>query len=192
MLESFKVDLSYLQQNPPEGKKARTKELEEHRVRTEYLQYEVGEVLYVKVCLCKCKKADNWLCVQTLQISRYEIYIQVLEGWRTVGKTGNDMLSPAELNLFDKIMCADSGEEAEEEEGSLKKSHSSPSLELEAAPPTVIKVRRNISERRTYRRPIIPRWKQEAWKVFTQWYNQFWGLWNAHLYISAASWQVYF
>lgn len=79
-----------------------------------------------------------------------------------MGKIGNEMLSPAELNLFDKTVCAESVEEAEEEEGSLKKSHSSPSLELEIAPPTVIKVRRNISERRTYRRPIIPRWKQEA------------------------------
>lgn len=52
MLESFKVDLSYLQQNPPEAKKARTKELEEHRARAEYLQYEVGEVSCVKVCVC--------------------------------------------------------------------------------------------------------------------------------------------
>ncbi|AWP15310.1 putative PH and SEC7 domain-containing protein 4-like isoform 2 [Scophthalmus maximus] len=43
MLESFKADLSYLQQNPPEGRKARAKELEEHRVRAEYLQHEVEE-----------------------------------------------------------------------------------------------------------------------------------------------------
>ena len=41
MLESFKADLSYLQQNPPEGKKAKAKELEEQRVRAEYLQHEV-------------------------------------------------------------------------------------------------------------------------------------------------------
>uniref|UniRef100_A0A7N6ALI8 Pleckstrin and Sec7 domain containing 4 n=1 Tax=Anabas testudineus TaxID=64144 RepID=A0A7N6ALI8_ANATE len=108
MLESFKADLNHLQQNPPEGRKARTRELEEHRARAEYLQYEMN---------------------------RYEIYIQVLEGWR---------------------------KDLENEEGSLKKSHSSPSLEVEIAPPTVIKVKRNISERRTYRKTIVPRWKQEA------------------------------
>lgn len=45
MLESFKADLSYLHQNTPEGKKAKAKELEEHRVRAEYLQHEVEEVL---------------------------------------------------------------------------------------------------------------------------------------------------
>uniref|UniRef100_A0A672ZI27 PH and SEC7 domain-containing protein 1-like n=1 Tax=Sphaeramia orbicularis TaxID=375764 RepID=A0A672ZI27_9TELE len=95
MLESFRADLSHLHQNPPEGRKVKAKELEEHRVRAEYLQHE--------------------MC-------RYEIYIQVLEAW---GK-----------------------------EGGLKKSHSSPSLELELAPPPTIKVKRNISERRTYRLKI--------------------------------------
>ncbi|XP_022625722.1 PH and SEC7 domain-containing protein 4-like [Seriola dumerili] len=135
MLESFKADLSYLQQNLPEGRKARAKELEEHRVRAEYLQHE--------------------MC-------RYEIYIQVLESWKSVEKTGNDVLSTADLNLFDKAVCSEAVGEEEEEEGGLKKSHSSPSLELELAPPTVIKVRRNISERRTYRRTIIPRWNKEV------------------------------
>ncbi|XP_040013890.1 PH and SEC7 domain-containing protein 3 [Xiphias gladius] len=135
MLASFKADLSHLQQNPPEGRKARAKELEEHRVRGEYLQHE--------------------MC-------RYEIYIQVLEGWKSTEKTDNDVLSTADLNLFDKAMCEYSVGEEDEEEGRLKKSHSSPSLELEMAPPTVIKVRRNISERRTYRRTIIPRWNKEA------------------------------
>ncbi|XP_071321871.1 PH and SEC7 domain-containing protein 3 isoform X2 [Trachinotus anak] len=135
MLESFKADLSYLQQNPPEGRKAKAKDLEEHRVRAEYLQHE--------------------MC-------RYEIYIQVLEGWKSVEKEGNDVLSTTHLNLFDKAMWADAVGEEEEDDGGLKKSHSSPSLELELAPPTVIKVRRNISERRTYRRTIIPRWNKEA------------------------------
>ncbi|GLD55368.1 PH and SEC7 domain-containing protein 3 [Lates japonicus] len=135
MLESFKADLSYLHQNTPEGKKAKAKELEEHRLRAEYLQHE--------------------MC-------RYETYIQVLEGWMSVQKTGDDVLSAADLILFDKAVCADSVGEEEEEEGGLKKSHSSPSLELEMAPPTVVKVRRNISERRTYRRTIIPRWNKEA------------------------------
>ncbi|XP_070844811.1 PH and SEC7 domain-containing protein 3 [Chaetodon trifascialis] len=134
MLESFKADLSYLQQNLPEGKKAKAKELEEHRVRAEYLQHEM---------------------------SRYEIYIQVLEAWKKVKKTGDGMFSVANLNLFDKGVCADSAGGEEDEDG-LKKSHSSPSLELEMPPPTVIKVRRNISERRTYRRTIIPRWNKEA------------------------------
>ncbi|XP_051268436.1 PH and SEC7 domain-containing protein 3 isoform X1 [Dicentrarchus labrax] len=135
MLESFKADLSYLQQNLPEGKKAKAKELEEHRVRAEYLQHE--------------------MC-------RYEIYIQGLEAWNSVKKTSDGVLSVADLNLFDKAMSADSvGEEQDEEDG-LKKSYSSPSLELELPPPTVVKVRRNISERRTYRRTIIPRWNKEA------------------------------
>lgn len=41
MLESFKTDLSILQKNLPEGKKAKAKELEEQRVRVEYLHHEV-------------------------------------------------------------------------------------------------------------------------------------------------------
>ncbi|KAK2819192.1 hypothetical protein Q5P01_024753 [Channa striata] len=134
MLESFKADLSYLQHNAPEGKKAKAKELEEHRVRAEYLQHEMN---------------------------RYEIYIQMLEGWKKVAKTDDVVFSPGEMNQFDKAICADYLEE-EEEEGSLKKSHSSPSLELELAPPTVIKVKRNISERRTYRKAVIPRRNKEA------------------------------
>ncbi|KAM6902097.1 uncharacterized protein FYW49_015729 [Xenentodon cancila] len=135
MLNSFKADLSYQQENfPPEGKKTKARDLEEHRVRTEYLHHEV---------------------------SRYEIYIQVLDTWQSV-KTANGALSNSDLNLFDKTVCEDTVREEEEEEGGLKKSHSSPSLELEIAPPTVIKVKRNISERRTYRKTIIPRIKKEA------------------------------
>lgn len=98
---------------------------------------------------------------RTPQMCRYEIYIQVLEAWKSTEKTGNGVLSVADLNLFDKAICADSVGEEDEEEGALKKSHSSPSLELELIPPTV-KVRRNISERRTYRRTIIPRFNKEA------------------------------
>ncbi|XP_031716002.1 PH and SEC7 domain-containing protein 4 [Anarrhichthys ocellatus] len=134
-LGSFKEDLSYLQQNLPEGKRARAKELEEHRVRAEYLQHE--------------------MC-------RYEIYIQGLEAWKSVKKTGGSVSSVADLKRFDKAVWADSLMEEDEVEGMLKKSYSSPSLELELAPPTVIKVRRNISERRTYRRTIIPRWNKEV------------------------------
>ncbi|XP_042364791.1 PH and SEC7 domain-containing protein 4 [Plectropomus leopardus] len=136
MLESFKADLLYLQQNLPEGKKAKAKELEEYRIRAQYLQHE--------------------MC-------RYEIYIQGLEAWKKVKKTTvNSRLSIADLNVFDKAVCADSVGEEEEEEGGLKKSHSSPSLDQELAPTPLIKVRRNISERRTYRRTIIPRWNKEA------------------------------
>ncbi|KAL7376090.1 hypothetical protein ABVT39_000901 [Epinephelus coioides] len=135
MLESFKADLSYLQQNLPEGKKAKAKELEEHRVRMEYLTHE--------------------MC-------RYEIYIQALEAWKKVRRAGVGRLSIADLNLFDKAVCIDSLEVEEEEEGGLKKSHSSPSLDLEMAPPPMVKVRRNISERRTYRRTMMPRWHKDV------------------------------
>ncbi|KAL6096858.1 psd4 [Pungitius sinensis] len=135
-LQSFKEDLSYLQQNLPEGKRAKAKELEEHRVRAEYLHHE--------------------MC-------RYEIYIQGLEAWKSVTKAVGGALSVADLNQFDKAVCAYSAEEEEvENEGRLKKSHSSPSLELEMVPPALIKVRRNISERRTYRRTITPRWNKEV------------------------------
>ncbi|XP_061590095.1 PH and SEC7 domain-containing protein 4 [Cololabis saira] len=134
MLNSFKADLSHQQENPPEGKKTKARDLEEHRVRAEYLHHEV---------------------------SRYEIYIQVLEAWQSV-KTDKHALSNSDLNLFDKTVCEDTVGEKEEEEGGLKKSHSSPSLELEIAPPAVIKVRRNISERRTYRKTIVPRMKKEV------------------------------
>ncbi|XP_072227582.1 uncharacterized protein [Leuresthes tenuis] len=133
MLESFKADLLYQQQNPPEGKKAKARDLEEHRIRAEYLHHE--------------------MC-------RYESYIQVLEAWRSTA--GEAVLSTADLSLFDKAVWAESVSEEEMEEGGLKKSHSSPSLELEIAPPTVIKVKRNISERRTYRRTIVPRQNKEA------------------------------
>lgn len=46
-------------------------------------------------------------------------------------------------------------------DGGMKRSHSSPSLELEVASPPVVKVRRNISERRTYRKIVIPRRNRE-------------------------------
>ncbi|XP_013859141.1 PH and SEC7 domain-containing protein 1 [Austrofundulus limnaeus] len=134
MLESFTADLSNQQQNAPDAKKAKTKDLEEHRVRTEYLHHE--------------------MC-------RYGIYIQMLEIWNSLRKTDNSALSSTNLTLFDKAVCADALWEDEEVEGGLKKSHSSPSLELETAIP-VVKVKRNISERRTYRKKIVPRWNKEV------------------------------
>uniref|UniRef100_A0A674NY82 PH and SEC7 domain-containing protein 2-like n=1 Tax=Takifugu rubripes TaxID=31033 RepID=A0A674NY82_TAKRU len=101
-------------------------------------------------------------CLQPPQIRRYEIYIQVLEAWKSVKKAdvAEDALSVTNLSLFDKAACADAAGEEDEEEG-LTKSHSSPALP-ELPPQTVIKVKRNISERRTYRRVIIPRLNQEA------------------------------
>lgn len=99
--------------------------------------------------------------VPPLQMCRYEIYTQVLEAWKSVRETDDDMLSITDLNLFDKAMFTDTVGDDEQAEG-LKKSHSSPALELEGPPPPLIKVRRNISERRTYRRTIIPRFNKEA------------------------------
>lgn len=95
-----------------------------------------------------------------MQKCRYEIYIQVLEAWKGLNEKADTAVGAAELDLFDRALCKDyseeMGEEGEEVEG-LKKSHSSPALDLEMAPPPLVKVRRNISERRTYRRIIIPR-----------------------------------
>ncbi|RVE65847.1 hypothetical protein OJAV_G00120580 [Oryzias javanicus] len=134
MLESFKADLSHQQENAPEGKKAKAKDLEEHRVRTEYLRHEV---------------------------CRYEIYIRVLEAWKKVKIADQNELSSSELNQFDKCVCGDSVDNKKDEEGELQRSHSSPSLEGDLAPPTLIKVRRNISERRPYRKTIVPRWTKD-------------------------------
>ncbi|KAM9820928.1 PH and SEC7 domain-containing protein 4 [Neosynchiropus ocellatus] len=135
MLQSFQADLAHLQQNPPEGRKAKARELEEHRVRAQYLQHE--------------------MC-------RYQNYIYVLQSWKKVKKTEDGEVTAEDLSLFEKIISADLGSEDDEADGGLKKSHSSPSLELETAPPAAVKVRRNISERRTYRRPMVPRWNKEA------------------------------
>nr|XP_015196009.1 PREDICTED: PH and SEC7 domain-containing protein 1-like [Lepisosteus oculatus]XP_015196018.1 PREDICTED: PH and SEC7 domain-containing protein 1-like [Lepisosteus oculatus]XP_015196022.1 PREDICTED: PH and SEC7 domain-containing protein 1-like [Lepisosteus oculatus]XP_015196032.1 PREDICTED: PH and SEC7 domain-containing protein 1-like [Lepisosteus oculatus]XP_015196040.1 PREDICTED: PH and SEC7 domain-containing protein 1-like [Lepisosteus oculatus] len=121
MLESFSRDLADHQQNAPEGRKSRTRDLEEHRQREEYLQHEK---------------------------SRYEVYLQLLRAWQAQGTD--------DLERFDGEVC-----EAVETDGEeLKKSHSSPSLNLETPAP-VVKVKRNISERRTYRKIIIPRRNKE-------------------------------
>ncbi|KAF7217144.1 PH and SEC7 domain-containing protein 4 [Nothobranchius furzeri] len=132
-LESFKADLLNQEENVPDPKKAKARDLEEHRLRTEYLHHEV---------------------------CRYEIYIQMLEAWESV-KLTDHQLSAADLNLFDKVVCADTVRSKEPEEPVLKRSHSSPSLELEIAAP-VIKVKRNVSERRTYRKTVVPRRNKEA------------------------------
>uniref|UniRef100_A0A3B4A0W5 Pleckstrin and Sec7 domain containing 4 n=1 Tax=Periophthalmus magnuspinnatus TaxID=409849 RepID=A0A3B4A0W5_9GOBI len=132
MLESFKADLSYLHENPPEGRRAKAKELEEHRLRAEYLQHE---------------------------ICRYEAYIQVLEVWRSVNTSDDSTINSADLSHFDRNLCAEVSDE--DDEGGLKKSHSSPSLELDVSAPPVVKVKRNISERRTYRKTVVTKWSKE-------------------------------
>ncbi|XP_032425892.1 PH and SEC7 domain-containing protein 4 [Xiphophorus hellerii] len=132
-LDSFKADLLHQEENPPDSKKAKTRDLEEHRVRTEYLQFEV---------------------------CRYETYIQVMEAWKTVPKTEDDTLASADLKLFDKATCGDCLGDEDDNEAGLKRSYSSPSLDLELTSPTIVKVKRNISERRTYRRTIVPRIKE--------------------------------
>uniref|UniRef100_A0A6Q2ZL23 PH and SEC7 domain-containing protein 4-like n=1 Tax=Esox lucius TaxID=8010 RepID=A0A6Q2ZL23_ESOLU len=133
MRESFQEDLAYLQQSLREGRKAKSKELEEHRVKDEYLQHE------------KC---------------RYETYIQMLEAWKDLSQSADTEVDTSKLNLFDEAVCTGTVEQ-EEEEGALKKSHSSPSLVLEVASPPVVKVKRNVSERRTYRKIVIVRRNQD-------------------------------
>ncbi|XP_018584235.1 PH and SEC7 domain-containing protein 1-like isoform X2 [Scleropages formosus] len=134
MLESFSQDLAELLEKAPEGRKAKARELEEHRLREEYLQHEK---------------------------SRYEIYRHMLEKWKGLAGGGGAPVSTAQLDIFDSQVCVETGEEDEEDGAGLKKSHSSPSLNLELASAPVVKVKRNISERRTYRKIIIPRRNRE-------------------------------
>ncbi|XP_045143061.1 PH and SEC7 domain-containing protein 4 [Echinops telfairi] len=117
-LDAASDDLLDLQRNLPE-RRGRSRELEDYRLRKEYLEYEK---------------------------TRYETYVQLLVA-RLHCPTED--LEPWEEQL---------GKEAggpQEPKPSLKKSHSSPSLHQDEAP-TTAKVKRNISERRTYRK-IIPK-----------------------------------
>lgn len=59
MLESFRADLSHLQKNPPEGKKAKAKDLEEHRTRAEYLHHEVVKVPWMNPSEYKCENTSR-------------------------------------------------------------------------------------------------------------------------------------
>ncbi|XP_051522410.1 PH and SEC7 domain-containing protein 1 isoform X2 [Myxocyprinus asiaticus] len=133
MLHSFQEDLRVLQQTAFDGRKTKARELEEIRQREEYLHYEK---------------------------SRYEVYVKMLEAWQTV--------ETSESSVGDKLSMFDAGvwrgvmdEDQDETDAGMKRSHSSPSLELETPPQPVVKVRRNISERRTYRKIIIPRHNKE-------------------------------
>ncbi|GAB1286031.1 PH and SEC7 domain-containing protein 4 [Apodemus speciosus] len=117
-LDAASDDLLDLQRNLPE-RRGRGRELEEYRLRKEYLEHEK---------------------------TRYETYVQLLVA-RLHFPLGN-------LALWEDQL----GKEADgsqEPRPSLKKSHSSPSLHQDEAP-TTAKVKRNISERRTYRK-IIPK-----------------------------------
>ncbi|KAL1786159.1 PH and SEC7 domain-containing protein 4 [Sigmodon hispidus] len=117
-LDAASDDLLDLQRNLPE-RRGRSRELEEYRLRKEYLEHEK---------------------------TRYETYVQLL-------------VSRLHFPLGDLALWEDQlgkeAEETQEPKPSLKKSHSSPSLHQDEAP-TTAKVKRNISERRTYRK-IIPK-----------------------------------
>lgn len=117
-LDAASDDLMDLQRNLPE-RRGRSRELEEYRLRKEYLEHEK---------------------------TRYETYVQLL-------------VARLHFPLKDLALWEDQlGNEADscqEPRPSLKKSHSSPSLHQDEAP-TTAKVKRNISERRTYRK-IIPK-----------------------------------
>nr|XP_045004192.1 PH and SEC7 domain-containing protein 4 isoform X1 [Jaculus jaculus]XP_045004193.1 PH and SEC7 domain-containing protein 4 isoform X1 [Jaculus jaculus]XP_045004194.1 PH and SEC7 domain-containing protein 4 isoform X1 [Jaculus jaculus] len=111
-------DLLDLQRNLPEHR-GRSRELEEYRLRKEYLEYEK---------------------------MRYETYVQLL--------VARLHCSWGDLAQWEEQLGKE-GEGILEPKPSLKKYHSSPSLHQDEAP-TTAKVKRNISERRTYRK-IIPR-----------------------------------
>lgn len=93
----------------------------------------------------------------SLQKSRYEVYKKMLEVWKGLDGHVGGAVGAAELERFDGKLYVDT----EEEGAGLKKSYSSPSLNLELAPTPIVKVKRNISERRTYRKIIIPRRNRE-------------------------------
>ncbi|KAF4072938.1 hypothetical protein AMELA_G00253280 [Ameiurus melas] len=137
MLQSFQEDLSALQQGAQESRRAKARELEEHRQKEEYLQHER---------------------------SRYEAYVHILDLWQTLSKS-SETVGGTDLALFDQELWKGADTEEKEDsdiDGGMKRSHSSPSLELEVASPPVVKVRRNISERRTYRKIVIPRRNREV------------------------------
>ncbi|GAA6105737.1 PH and SEC7 domain-containing protein 1 [Tachysurus ichikawai] len=137
MLQSFQEDLSVLQQGAQESRRVKAREVEEHRQKEEYLMHER---------------------------SRYEAYVHILDVWQTLGKF-SETVSGTDLTLFDQELWKGTDTEENQDsdiDGGMKRSHSSPSIELEVATPPVVKVRRNISERRTYRKIVIPRRNREV------------------------------
>uniref|UniRef100_A0A8D0G6N7 Pleckstrin and Sec7 domain containing 4 n=1 Tax=Sphenodon punctatus TaxID=8508 RepID=A0A8D0G6N7_SPHPU len=116
LMDRFADDLLDHQRNLPD-KRGRGRDLEDYRIKKEYLLYEKR---------------------------RYETYVRLLE---VKLSSDSEDLEQWEAQL---------GEMDSADEGlSLKKSHSSPSLNLDG-PPGGVKVKRNISERRTVRK-IIPK-----------------------------------
>ncbi|XP_038638802.1 PH and SEC7 domain-containing protein 1-like isoform X4 [Scyliorhinus canicula] len=109
-LKSMTVDLTEHHSYPPD-KKVKGKELEEYKLKEEYLEFEK---------------------------MRFSTYVSLL---RAKLKTGTDDLDKFESALFDTI---------ENEGNGLTKSRSSPSLNQEQ-PVVTIRVKRNTSERRSYR-----------------------------------------
>lgn len=116
-MERVAQELFEHQRNLPE-KRGRARDLDEYRVKKEYLLYERR---------------------------RYETYVQVLETWINSGAQ--------DLEGWEAQAGAVA---APPEPPNLTKAHSSPSLAPESAPPAGVRVKRNISERRTVRK-VIPK-----------------------------------
>ncbi|XP_075767133.1 PH and SEC7 domain-containing protein 4-like isoform X2 [Pelodiscus sinensis] len=119
-MDKFTDELGEHQRNLPD-KRGRGRDLEEYRLKKEYLLYEKR---------------------------RYETYVRLLEARLQGG--------PEELEQWEARL---GGLDLADEGLGLTKSHSSPSLNLDPAP-TGVKVKRNISERRTVRKIIPKRNKQ--------------------------------
>uniref|UniRef100_A0A493TNS5 PH domain-containing protein n=1 Tax=Anas platyrhynchos platyrhynchos TaxID=8840 RepID=A0A493TNS5_ANAPP len=116
-MERVAQELFEHQRNLPE-KRGRARDLDEYRVKKEYLLYERR---------------------------RYETYVQVLETWINSGAQ--------DLEGWEAQAGAVA---APPEPPNLTKAHSSPSLAPESTPPAGVRVKRNISERRTVRK-VIPK-----------------------------------
>ncbi|XP_064353895.1 PH and SEC7 domain-containing protein 4-like isoform X2 [Dromaius novaehollandiae] len=115
-MDQFAAELFEHQRNLPD-KRGRARDLDEYRLKKDYLLYEKR---------------------------RYETYVQLLETWLSAGARDLDGWE-AHVGPVD----------APPDPPSLTKAHSSPSLAPEA-PPAGVRVKRNISERRTVRK-IVPK-----------------------------------
>lgn len=126
------------------------------------------QVLCILLChssvlqLYRVKVNVSCLFVCFLQKSRYEVYMKILDSWQSI-ETSQSTVGD-KLHMFDEgLWRGETNGEEDETEGVMKRSLSSPSLEFEAPAQPVVKVRRNISERRTYRKIVIPRRNKELW-----------------------------
>lgn len=148
-MERVAQELFEHQRNLPE-KRGRARDLDEYRVKKEYLLYEVG---------WGARDGDGGghgdgghtgltpthILFLAAQRRRYETYVQVLETWINSGAQ--------DLEGWEAQAGAVA---APPEPPNLTKAHSSPSLAPESAPPAGVRVKRNISERRTVRK-VIPK-----------------------------------